>query len=40
VADIIAMTVKQRMEQAFVGQSVADVDAALAMAFLEPSWKT
>jgi hypothetical protein len=35
VADVIAMTTKQRMENAFVGQSVADVNAALALAFLE-----
>jgi hypothetical protein len=35
VADVIAMTTAQRMENAFVGQSVADVNAALAMAFLE-----
>jgi hypothetical protein len=35
VADIIALTTAQRMENAFVGQSVADVNAALAMAFLE-----
>lgn len=35
VADIIALTMKQRMENAFVGQSVADVNAALALAFLE-----
>lgn len=35
VADIIALTTAQRMENAFVGQSVADVSAALAMAFLE-----
>ncbi len=34
-ADIIALTTAQRMENAFVGQSVADVSAALAMAFLE-----
>jgi hypothetical protein len=35
VADVIAVTTAQRMEQAFVGQSVADVSAALALAFLE-----
>jgi hypothetical protein len=35
VADIIALTTAQRMETAFVGQSVADVSAALALAFLE-----
>lgn len=34
-ADTIALTLKQRMENAFVGQSVADVSAALALAFLE-----
>lgn len=35
IADVIAMTTAQRMERAFVGQSLADVSAALAMAFLE-----
>lgn len=35
VADIIALTTAQRMEAAFVGQSVADVNEALARAFLE-----
>lgn len=34
-ADIIALTTKQRMEQAFVGQSTADVNANLAVAFVE-----
>jgi hypothetical protein len=33
--DIIALTCAQRMEKAFVGQSVADVSAALALAALE-----
>lgn len=35
VSDVIAMTVKQRFEQAFLGQSNADVNAALALGFLE-----
>lgn len=35
VADVIALTTAQRMENAFVGQSVADVNAAMALAFLE-----
>jgi hypothetical protein len=35
VTDIIALTCAQRMEKAFVGQSVADVSAALALAALE-----
>jgi hypothetical protein len=35
VADIIALTCAQRMEKAFVGQSVADVSAALALSALE-----
>lgn len=35
VADVIALTTATRMENAFVGQSVADISAALAMAFLE-----
>lgn len=35
VADVVALTTAQRMENAFVGQSVADVNAALALAFLE-----
>ncbi len=35
VADIIAMTTAQRMEDAFVGQSVADISAAVAMSFLK-----
>ena len=34
-ADIIAMTCATRMENAFVGQSVADVSAPLAKAFLD-----
>lgn len=34
-ADIIAMTTAQRMERAFVGQSVADVSAGVALSFLE-----
>jgi hypothetical protein len=34
-SDIIALTCAQRMEKAFVGQSVADVSAALALAALE-----
>jgi len=34
-ADIIAMTTAQRMEDAFVGQSVADVSASAALTFLE-----
>ena len=35
VADLVAMTTATRMENAFVGQSVADVSASLALAFLE-----
>jgi hypothetical protein len=35
VAAIIALTTAQRMERAFVGQSVADVSAALALSALE-----
>ena len=35
VADIIALTSKSRMEKAFVGQSVADISATLASAFVE-----
>ena len=35
VADIIALTCAQRMEGAFVGQSVADINAAIALSFLE-----
>lgn len=35
VADVIALTTSTRMERAFVGQSVADVSAALAKAALE-----
>lgn len=35
IADVIAMTTAQRMEKAFVGQSVADISAALALSFLQ-----
>lgn len=35
VADTIALTTAQRMERAFVGQSVADVSAAVALSALE-----
>jgi hypothetical protein len=35
VADIIALTTAQRMEGAFVGQSIADVSAAQALSYLE-----
>jgi len=35
VADVIGLTCAQRMEKAFVGQSVADVSAALALSALE-----
>lgn len=35
VGDIISMTTAQRMERAFVGQSVADVSASLALTALE-----
>lgn len=35
VADIIALTTAERMETAFVGQSVADVSAPVALSFLE-----
>lgn len=35
VADTIALTCSQRMENAFVGQSIADVSAALALTALE-----
>lgn len=35
VADVIAQTTAQRMELAFVGQSVADISAALALMTLE-----
>jgi hypothetical protein len=35
VADIIALTTAQRMEGAFVGQSIADVSAAAALSYLE-----
>lgn len=34
-ADVIALTTAQRMEGAFIGQSVADVSAAIALSFLE-----
>lgn len=34
-ADVIALTTAQRMETAFVGQSTADVNAALALSYLE-----
>lgn len=34
-ADIVALTTAQRMEKAFVGQSLADVSAAVALAYLE-----
>lgn len=34
-ADVIALTTAQRMENAFVGQSTADISAPLALAFLE-----
>ncbi len=35
VADIVALTTAQRMEKAFVGQSLADVSAAVALVFLK-----
>jgi hypothetical protein len=35
VGDVIAMTTAQRMEKAFVGQSVADISASLALTALE-----
>lgn len=35
VADIIALSTAQRMEAAFVGQSVADVSAGIAKAYME-----
>ena len=35
VADIVALSTAQRMEAAFVGQSVADVSAGIAKAYLE-----
>ena len=35
IADIVSMTLAERMENAFVGQSVADISAALAVAFVE-----
>lgn len=34
-ADVVAMTVAQRMERAFVGQSFADITAAAALSFLK-----
>lgn len=34
-ADLIALSTAQRMENAFVGQSVADITASLALTFLE-----
>lgn len=34
-ADTVSLTTAQRMETAFVGQSVADISAAVAMSFLE-----
>jgi hypothetical protein len=34
-ADTVALTIAQRMERAFVGQSVADVSAAVALSFLQ-----
>lgn len=34
-ADTVALTIAQRMERAFVGQSVADVSAAVAMSYLQ-----
>lgn len=34
-ADVIALTTAQRMEKAFVGQSIADVGASLALGVLE-----
>jgi hypothetical protein len=34
-ADTIALTTAQRMEQAFVGQSVADINKNIAMSFLQ-----
>lgn len=35
VADMICTTTSQRMERAFVGQSVADISAAVALTYLE-----
>ena len=35
VADVIALSTAQRMEGAFLGQSVADISAAIALSFLE-----
>lgn len=40
VADIIALTTAQRMQRAFVGQSVADITASLALAFIEGVMKS
>jgi hypothetical protein len=34
-ADTVALTIAQRMERAFVGQSVADVSAAVALSYLQ-----
>ncbi|WNM70095.1 tail sheath protein [Myxococcus phage Mx1] len=34
-ADVVALTVARRMEEAFVGQSVADVSAAVALSYLQ-----
>lgn len=34
-ADVLQLTVAQRMEQAFVGASIADVNAATALSYLE-----
>lgn len=39
VADICALSTAQRMESAFVGESVADVSAGLALAFLDSVMK-
>ncbi len=35
VADVLALTVQQRMERAFVGQSLADVTASMGLSTLE-----
>lgn len=35
VADVIALTTAQRMEAAFVGQTLGDISAAIALSFLE-----
>jgi hypothetical protein len=35
VADLIALTTAQRMEVAFVGQSIADISAAIGLSFFE-----